>query len=100
MQVSVLSFGASSLGGVFHPVNLDDCIETVRATLDAGINLIDVSPAYGETLAETNLGKRSTASRATDTTSPRRSALTARRKGTTITRPNARSVACVRASNG
>jgi aryl-alcohol dehydrogenase-like predicted oxidoreductase len=57
MEVSVLSFGASSLGGVFHPVNLDDCMETVRATLDGGINLIDVSPAYGETLAETNLGK-------------------------------------------
>jgi aryl-alcohol dehydrogenase-like predicted oxidoreductase len=57
MEVSVLSFGASSLGGVFHPVNLDDCLETVRATLDGSINLIDVSPAYGETLAETNLGK-------------------------------------------
>src|SRR6516165_211809 len=57
MEVSVLSFGASSLGGVFHPVSLADCMETVSAALDAGINLIDVSPAYGETLAETNLGK-------------------------------------------
>ena len=57
MEVSVLSFGASSLGGVFHPVSLADCLETVSAALDAGINLIDVSPAYGETLAETNLGK-------------------------------------------
>jgi L-galactose dehydrogenase len=57
LDVSVLSFGASSLGGVFHPVNLDDCIETVQAALEGGINFIDVSPAYGETLAETNLGK-------------------------------------------
>jgi L-galactose dehydrogenase len=57
MEVSILSFGASSLGGVFRPVSLDDCVETVRATLEGGINLIDVSPAYGETLAETNLGK-------------------------------------------
>jgi L-galactose dehydrogenase len=57
MEVSVISFGASSLGAVFHQVNLDDCIETVRAALDGGINFIDVSPAYGETLAETNLGK-------------------------------------------
>jgi L-galactose dehydrogenase len=57
LEVSVLSFGASSLGGVFHPVNLDECMETVRAALDGGINLIDVSPAYGETLGETNLGK-------------------------------------------
>lgn len=57
MEVSVLSFGASSLGGVFHPVNLKDCMATVRAALDGGINFLDVSPAYGETLAETNLGK-------------------------------------------
>jgi L-galactose dehydrogenase len=57
MDVSVLSLGASSFGGVFHPVNLDECIETVKTALDGGINFIDVSPAYGETLAETALGK-------------------------------------------
>jgi L-galactose dehydrogenase len=57
MNVSVLSFGASSFGGVFHEVNFDECIETVRVALDGGINFIDVSPAYGETLAETVLGK-------------------------------------------
>jgi L-galactose dehydrogenase len=57
IDVSVLSFGASSLGGVFHRVNLDECIETVRTALEGGINFIDVSPAYGETLAETTLGK-------------------------------------------
>jgi L-galactose dehydrogenase len=56
LEVSVLSFGASSLGGVFHKASLDDCVETVRAALDGGINFIDVSPAYGETLAELNLG--------------------------------------------
>jgi L-galactose dehydrogenase len=57
LEVSVLSYGASSLGGVFHEVNLHDCVQTVRAALDGGINLIDVAPAYGETLAEQNLGK-------------------------------------------
>jgi L-galactose dehydrogenase len=57
LEVSVLGFGASSLGGVFHPVDPDDCLKTVRAALDGGINFFDVSPAYGETLAETNLGK-------------------------------------------
>lgn len=56
MEVSVLSFGSSSLGAVFHEIKLDDCIETVHAALDGGINFIDVSPAYGETLAEKNLG--------------------------------------------
>src|SRR5262249_40026545 len=57
MDVSVLSFGASSLGAVFHEVNVDECIETVRSALDGGINFVDVSPAYGETLAESVLGK-------------------------------------------
>jgi L-galactose dehydrogenase len=57
MEVSLLSFGASSLGGIFREVKLDDCVETVKAALDGGINFIDVAPAYGETLAEINLGK-------------------------------------------
>src|SRR5262249_27654158 len=37
MEVSVLSFGASSLGAVFHEVNVDECIETVRTALYGGI---------------------------------------------------------------
>ena len=57
LEVSVLGFGASSLGGVFHQVDPDACVKTVWAALDGGINFFDVSPAYGETLAETNLGK-------------------------------------------
>ena len=57
LNVSVLSFGASSLGAVFRPVSVDDCIATVHAALDGGINFIDVSPAYGGTLAELNLGR-------------------------------------------
>jgi L-galactose dehydrogenase len=57
LEVSVLGFGASSLGGVFHQVDPDACLKTVWAALDGGINFFDVSPAYGETLAETNLGK-------------------------------------------
>jgi L-galactose dehydrogenase len=57
LSVSVLSFGASSLGAVFHQVSVDDCIATVREALEGGINFIDVSPAYGGTLAELNLGR-------------------------------------------
>ena len=56
MEVSVLSYGASPLGSVFREVRIEDCIETVNTVIDLGINLLDVSPAYGETLAETNLG--------------------------------------------
>lgn len=57
MEVSALSFGASSLGAVFHEVSTDDCIETVQVALEGGINFLDVSPAYGGTLAELNLGR-------------------------------------------
>jgi len=57
LQISALSFGASSLGGVFHAVSRDDCIKTVHTALDLGVNLIDVSPYYGLTKAESMLGE-------------------------------------------
>ncbi len=57
LDVSVLSFGASSLGSVFRDANEEEGIHTVHAAIDAGINYIDVSPYYGLTKAETVLGK-------------------------------------------
>ncbi len=57
LKVSILSYGASSLGGVFHGIREEDGIRAVHATLDAGVNFIDVSPYYGATKAETVLGK-------------------------------------------
>jgi aryl-alcohol dehydrogenase-like predicted oxidoreductase len=57
LQVSILSFGASSLGGVFHAVEEADAIRAVHAALDLGINYFDVAPAYGGTRSETVLGK-------------------------------------------
>ena len=56
-KVSSLSFGASSLGGVFHSIRESEGIKTVHAALDHGINLIDVSPYYGDLKAELILGK-------------------------------------------
>lgn len=56
-DVSRLSFGASSLGGSFRPVDESEAIRAVHAALDAGINYIDVAPAYGATRAEQVLGK-------------------------------------------
>jgi L-galactose dehydrogenase len=56
-SVSALSFGASSLGGVFHDVDETEAIATVHAALEAGINYFDVAPAYGATRSETVLGK-------------------------------------------
>jgi len=56
IKVSNLSFGASSLGGVFHPISNKDGIKTVQAAVDNGINLIDCSPYYGDLNAEKVLG--------------------------------------------
>ncbi len=57
LRVSSLSFGGSSLGGVFREVTEADGVRTVHAAVDLGINFIDVSPYYGLTKAETVLGK-------------------------------------------
>ena len=57
MTVSALSFGASSLGGVFHGIRESEGIEAVFAAVEGGINFIDVSPYYGHYKAETVLGK-------------------------------------------
>lgn len=57
LNVSILSFGASSLGGVFRATDDAESIRTVHTALDLGINFIDVSPYYGATRAETVLGR-------------------------------------------
>lgn len=57
LRLSNLSFGASSLGGVFHDIREDEGIEAVHAAVDGGINFIDVSPYYGHYKAEKVLGK-------------------------------------------
>jgi aryl-alcohol dehydrogenase-like predicted oxidoreductase len=57
MEVSALSFGASSLGGVFHSIKEQEAIEAVFMAIECGMNFIDVSPYYGHYKAETVLGK-------------------------------------------
>lgn len=58
MMVNPLSFGASSLGGVFRNVNEADAIRAVHVAVEeCGMNFIDVSPYYGHYKAETVLGK-------------------------------------------
>ncbi|KWX70515.1 aldo/keto reductase [Paenibacillus jilunlii] len=57
LDVSVLSYGASSLGSVFRDVPKEEGIRTVHTAIDMGINLIDVSPYYGLTKAEMVLGE-------------------------------------------
>ena len=57
LKVSNLSFGASSLGGVFHNIREAEGIEAVFTAIEKGMNFIDVSPYYGHYKAETVLGK-------------------------------------------
>lgn len=57
LNVSALGLGAASLGGVYGQVNEREAIATVHRAFDLGVTLFDASPYYGETAAETVLGK-------------------------------------------
>ena len=71
MRVSNLSFGASSLGGVFHGIREEEGIRAVHTAVDNGINFIDVRlrPSWA---------RPSRRFRATSIISPRRWDATAR----------------------
>lgn len=57
LKVSVIGFGASPLGNEFGAIDPDEGERAVLHAIDSGINLFDVSPYYGRTLAEQRLGK-------------------------------------------
>jgi L-galactose dehydrogenase len=57
LEVSVIAFGASPLGNVFGDMDASASSRVVGAAVDRGINLFDVSPYYGMTLAEERLGQ-------------------------------------------
>lgn len=56
LEVSVIAFGASSLGAEFRKIDLGEAVASVQVALDRGINLIDTSPYYGRGLSESLLG--------------------------------------------
>jgi L-galactose dehydrogenase len=56
MQLSVLSYGASSLGQEFRSVDVNEALRSVHVALDLGVNFIDTSPFYGRGLSECLLG--------------------------------------------
>lgn len=56
LNLSWLSYGASSLGQEFRPVDLNEAIRSVHVALDLGMNFIDTSPYYGRGLSECLLG--------------------------------------------
>lgn len=57
LMVSQLSFGAASIGTPGKEIDERTSVRTVREALALGINLIDISPYYGLTRAETLVGE-------------------------------------------
>ena len=55
-EVSVIGFGASSLGNEFGETDFEQGVRAVHLAIDRGVNFFDVSPYYGRTLAEQRLG--------------------------------------------
>src|SRR6266481_1485911 len=56
LNLSTLSFGASSLGQDFRQVDVQEALRSVRVALDLGMNFIDTSPFYGRGMSECLLG--------------------------------------------
>jgi len=57
MRVSSLSFGASSLGGVFRDTEDEQSARLVEDVVKKGINYIDTAPWYGQGRSERVLGR-------------------------------------------
>lgn len=56
INLSALSFGASSLGAEFRSVDIQEAMRAVHVALDLGMNFIDTSPFYGRGMSEVLLG--------------------------------------------
>jgi aryl-alcohol dehydrogenase-like predicted oxidoreductase len=57
IELSALSFGASSLGAEFRKIDIDEALRAVRVAIDCGMNFIDTSPYYGRGMSEVLLGQ-------------------------------------------
>ena len=56
MELSAISFGASSLGQEFRQVEVGEALRSVQVAIDSGMNFIDTSPFYGRGMSEVLLG--------------------------------------------
>jgi aryl-alcohol dehydrogenase-like predicted oxidoreductase len=56
LGVSVIGFGAMTIGGAFGPVDDDESNRALHAAIDAGMNFIDTSDAYGGGRSENLIG--------------------------------------------
>ncbi len=57
LNLSLIGFGASALGGVFGNFDPGEGMRAVHLAVDSGINFFDSSPYYGITLSESRLGE-------------------------------------------
>ena len=57
LELSVLSFGASSIGAEFRPIDVPEALRCIRIALDRGMNYIDTAAYYGRGMSEIMLGR-------------------------------------------
>ena len=55
--VSTLTLGGGGLGMLWGQTTFDECVATVHAAVEAGINLLDLAPRYGNGKAERVVGE-------------------------------------------
>jgi aryl-alcohol dehydrogenase-like predicted oxidoreductase len=56
-QVSVLTLGGGGIGMVWGPTTDEECIETVKAAVASGVNVLDLAPVYGAGKSEAIVGR-------------------------------------------
>jgi len=57
LELSILSFGASSIGAEFRRVDVGEAMRCVQVALDRGMNYIDTAAYYGRGMSEVLLGQ-------------------------------------------
>ncbi len=57
LELSVLAFGASSIGAEFRPIDVPEALRCVQVALDRGMNYIDTAAYYGRGMSEVMLGR-------------------------------------------
>ncbi len=57
IRLSVLGFGASSIGQEFRQVDLNEALRSVQVAIDGGVNYIDTAAYYGRGMSELLLGR-------------------------------------------
>ena len=57
IDLSALSFGASSIGAEFRRIDVPEALRCVKVALDRGMNYIDTAAYYGRGMSEVMLGQ-------------------------------------------